>query len=60
MRPDMSIEIIKTGYYPWIAIHEIIGDSFVYILNADWMYACTDTCAILTMNFLQELWLATR
>lgn len=48
-------DLIKTNYYPYIYIHEIVGDSFVFIINSDWTYYIDDFCATICMNFLNEL-----
>lgn len=47
--------MIKSNYYPYVYIHEIVGDSFVLLLNADWAYKIPDYCTTICMNFLIEL-----
>ncbi len=48
--------LIKQNYYPYVYLHEIIGDSFVLILNADWTYNIPRYCATLAINFVTELY----
>jgi hypothetical protein len=49
------IHIIKTYYYPYIYIHEIVGDSFIIVLNADWTYNINKYTASLAFSFLEQL-----
>ncbi len=49
------IELIKRKYYPYIYIYEIVGDSFMFIINADWTYNIEMICATIGMNFVKNL-----
>lgn len=52
---DDIIHIIGHYYYPYIYLHEVIGDCFVLILNADWLYCLPEYCASLAINFVNRL-----
>lgn len=47
--------IIKQRYYPYVYIHEIVGDSFVFIINADWTYNIPELCATIAYDFIKDL-----
>jgi class 3 adenylate cyclase len=49
------IELIKQKYYPYIYIYEIVGDSFMFIINADWTYNIEIICATIGMDFVKNL-----
>jgi Adenylate and Guanylate cyclase catalytic domain len=49
------IQIIKTKYYPYIYIYEIVGDSFVFMINADWIYSVPFIPAIIGLKFSRDL-----
>ena len=51
--------LIRDKYYPFVYMHEMVGDSFVLALNADWTYN-TQFCATLAMNFMFDLIQKTR
>ncbi len=53
------INLIKKKYYPYIYIHEIIGDCFVIVSNIDWALNIPKLCASLVMSFLMELYTIT-
>ena len=53
---DDIVSIITDYFYPYINIHEVIGDCFVLILNAEWSYTCPQFCASLAMDFLNRLY----
>ena len=50
------INLIKSYYYPYIYIHEIVGDSFIIILNADWTFNITRYTASLAISFIIQLY----
>jgi len=52
--------LIRTRYYPFVYLHEVIGDSFVLVLNTDWTYNSERFCATLAVNFVFELVQSTR
>lgn len=54
------IELIRTKYYPFVYLHEIVGDSFVLALNTDWIYNTDKFCATLAVNFMVDLIQKTR
>ncbi len=54
------VELILAKYYPYIYIHEIIGDSFILVLNIDWGYTINEICASLALEFLNELYFRTK
>jgi len=53
------VYLIKQYYYPYIYIHEVIGDCFVFVLNSDWTYNLTNYCASLAYSFLVQLYKVT-
>ena len=52
---NMVKNIIKQRYYPYVYIHEIVGDSFVFIINADWTYNIPELCATIAFDFIKDL-----
>ena len=48
-------DIITTYFYPFIHIHEVIGDCFVLVINADWTYSCRQFSATIAMDFINRL-----
>ena len=46
------VDLIKTYYYPYIYIHEIIGDCFVIMSNIDWAHNMPKYCASLMISFI--------
>lgn len=52
--------LIRTKYYPFVYLHEVIGDSFVLVLNTDWTYNSEKLCATLAVNFVFDLVQQTR
>lgn len=54
------IDLIRNKYYPFIYLHEVIGDSFIVALNADWTYTSHLFCATLAVVFIEDLVKATR
>ncbi len=49
------VYLIKHYYYPYVYIHEIIGDSFVLLINADWTYNIPKYCTTIALNFVTQL-----
>ena len=49
------VQLIRNVYYPFIYLHEVIGDSFIIALNADWAYTNEIFCASLAINFIFDL-----
>ena len=49
------VQLIRNVYYPFIYLHEVIGDSFIIALNTDWAYTSEIFCASLAINFIFEL-----
>jgi len=50
------IKLIKNFYYPYIYIHEIIGDSFIIVLNTDWTYNINNYCTSIAIHFINKLY----
>lgn len=50
------LKLLKNNYYPYIYIHEIIGDCFVIVCNIDWAITIPKFCASIIMSFLTELY----
>lgn len=50
------LKLLKKNYYPYIYIHEIIGDCFVIVSNIDWALSIPKFCASIIMSFLTELY----
>ena len=53
-------DLIRNKYYPFIYLHETVGDSFVMALNTDWTYNTEQFCASLAINFTFDLIQTTR
>ena len=53
-------DLIRNKYYPFVYLHETVGDSFVMALNTDWTYNTEQFCASLAINFASDLVQATR
>lgn len=53
------IILLKKNYYPYIYIHEIIGDCFIIVSNIDWSLNMPKFCASLIFSFLTELYMIT-
>ena len=49
------VKLIREVYYPFIYLHEVIGDSFIIALNTDWAYTSEKICASLAINFICDL-----
>ena len=52
---DSATSIIAKYFYPYINFHEIIGDCFVFVVNADWGCTIDNFCASLAINFVGKL-----
>ena len=50
---DDVLFIIKSYFYPFIYIYENMGDSFIFILNIDWMYNISIFCSTIALSFIQ-------
>lgn len=50
------VRLLKKDYYPYIYIHEIIGDCFVIVSNIDWALTIPKFCTSIVMSFLMELY----
>lgn len=50
------VKLLKKNYYPYIYIHEIVGDCFVIVCNIEWALIIEKFCASLVMSFLIELY----
>ena len=49
------VNLIVNNYYPYIYIHEIIGDSFILVMNIDWGYTINELCDTIAIDFLSKL-----
>jgi len=49
------VNLIRNVYYPFIYLHEVIGDSFIIALNTDWAYTSEIFCTSLAINFIFDL-----
>lgn len=54
------INLIKNFYYPYIYIHEILGDSYILVLNTDWTNNIPQYCATIAFDFVNRLYNLTR
>ncbi len=54
------IELIRSKYYPYIYIHEIIGDCFIIVSNIDWSFNMPKYCASLMISFIFDLYNITK
>jgi len=57
---DTLTKLIRHKYYPFIYLHEVIGDSFIIVLNTDWTYNSETFCGTLAINFICDLVQSTR
>ena len=57
---EIITELIRDKYFPFIYLHETLGDSFVFTLNTDWTYNIDRFCATLAINFIFDLVQKTR
>jgi hypothetical protein len=49
---EIIVTLIKTQYYPYLYIHEIMGDGFILVMNIEWGYHFYRFCASMTYSFL--------
>jgi len=49
------VELVRSEYYPYISIYEIVGDGFVLLLNATWTYNLPMISAMIALNFAVKL-----
>ena len=49
------VNLIRNVYYPFIYLHEVIGDSFIIALNTDWAYTSDFFCCSLALSFIFDL-----
>lgn len=54
------INLIRSKFYPFVYLHEVIGDSFIVALNAEWTYTSELFCATLAIDFVEEVVRRTR
>ena len=52
---EVITSLIRDKYFPYIYIHETVGDSFILIMNTEWTHNNERFCASLAINFLFEL-----
>ena len=52
---NIIIKLINTKYLNYIFIHEIIGDSFILVMNHDNNFNIKDHCCSICLYFLYEL-----
>ena len=52
---ECAESLILNQFYPYVNFHEIIGDCFVFVLNADWGCKINGYCASMALNFVNQL-----
>lgn len=57
---ERAENLILKQFYPYVNFHEIIGDCFVFVLNADWGCKINGYCASMALNFVNQLQNATK
>ena len=57
---EKIVYLIKSKYYPYLYIHEIMGDGFLLVLNIEWSYQFPRFCASMTYCFLTDLYEITK
>jgi hypothetical protein len=50
------VELIQKRFYPYLYIHEIMGDGFILILNIEWAHNFPRFCASMAYSFLSHLY----
>ena len=50
------VEIIKQHFYPYLFIHEIMGDGFILVINLDWTYNYPTYATTIAHHFLLKLY----
>lgn len=54
------IHLLKNYFYPYIYIHEILGDSYVFVINAEWTNTITEYCTSIAFDFVNRLYNSTK
>lgn len=54
------VELIRAEYYPYMYIHEIMGDGFIIVLNLEWSYHFPRFCASMAYAFIVKLYQRTK
>jgi class 3 adenylate cyclase len=57
---DCATSIIAEQFYPYVNFHEIVGDCFVFVVDAEWGCRLKLFCASLAINFVNRLRFATK
>jgi hypothetical protein len=57
---DDVINLLKNHFYPYIYIHEILGDSYIFVINAEWKNSITEYCASIAFDFITRLYYSTK
>ena len=57
---EKIVSLIKSQYYPYLYIHEIMGDGFMLVMNIEWGYTLPRFCASMTYFFLTQLYKLTK
>lgn len=52
---NQLVALIRNEYYPYIYVHEIMGDGFILVLNLEWSYHFPRFCASMAYSFLVKL-----
>ena len=50
------VELIRNEFYPYLYIHEIMGDGFCLVMNIEWGYSFPRFCASMVYSFLTKLY----
>ena len=54
------VTLLKTTYYPYMYLHEIMGDGFILVMNVEWTFNFERFCASMAYSFLNDLYKNTR
>ena len=57
---DDVINLLKKYFYPYIYIHEILGDSYIFVINAEWKNSITEYCTSIAFDFINRLYHSTK
>ncbi len=52
---ECAESLIMNNFYPYVNFHEIIGDCFVFVVNAEWGCKIENYCASISINFVNQL-----
>ncbi len=52
---ETAESLIMETFYPYVNFHEIIGDCFVFVVNAEWGCKIENYCASIAINFVNQL-----